>query len=275
MKRILPILLFCSSGLANPLAYLYASSEEHDGKPRSYVYNLIDGKDGTAWCAKPGAENQALVYGLKKATQITKVTIVPGILKDGDFDGEKRSARHLLISDGTTVRDIELARAAEAQEIKLDPPVHAEEITITISETHGPSDAPLCIPRLDIWRKGANLSSGMHQKVRSLSTSARKLVHRWTDNVDAPEKTLLLAIDGTFTFHFEPLLEGKPLTIRGTWRGGRRKLRMESRGKSGPLSPVLSEVDDGDGVRTQLTLSGKGLSEHLAGDYQPAPPPSS
>lgn len=258
---------------AQSLAYVEASAELDDGKPATFAYNLVDGKDTTAWCGKPNPGGERLVFGFTKPATITEIALVGGAVKGGQLDKRRHRAREVVVSDGRVERVIAMKDSAELQAVKLEPPAKGRMIVVEFRQTYpGEPGTPLCVA--EIQMKGSrNFTGGdLAKQVRSLPTPARRLLHSWVDAVDAPERSLQFALDGTFTYDYTPFIEGKPVRLRGKWRATQRTVSLEVGGKSYNLQKVLSQIQGESGSSEQLTLSGEGPHPSLNHAFVIAPP---
>jgi len=259
---------------AGHLAYVEASTELDDGKPRSYAYNLIDGKDTTAWCSKPDPGQETLVFGFTGKEKVTHIGIVVGAIHSGELDKRRKRVKMLYVSDGNVRREIPFKDKPGLQEIKLDPVVNAQRVLIDIAEVYEGTDgtAPVCIGDI-VLKSGKRELTGqsIYKTVRSLNTPSRRLLHTWVDEPSAPERTLNFALDGTFTYNFEPLMEGKAAKLRGKWSTAGSWLTLETRGKSYKLKVRRTEIDEGDQKVTQIQLSGDAPDPSLNAAFLIAP----
>ena len=260
---VIAIASFAPSASAEALVHVQASSELDDGKPRSYVYNAVDGKEKTTWCSKADEQSHSISLSFKKSVEIKTFGLVAGAIKDGALDESKRSVKKILLSDGVSERELTFQKDAAMQAVELSPPLKGRSISIVIKQTRGDENAPLCLGEILLKNKRGGALSGARvgTKVRSLSTPARRLLGTWTDSIDAPERTLTLALDGTFSYRYEPLLDGKPVVFRGKWRGSHKKLTLERSSKRG-VNKLVVDKDAGT-----LVLSGAGVHETLASEY--------
>jgi hypothetical protein len=273
--RLVPFLalalLSASQAGAQSLAFVEASSELDDGKPRSYAYNLIDGKDTTAWCSKPNPGTERLVFGFTKRATVSEFGIVVGAIQGGKIDKRRHRAAEVVVSDGQVERILPMKDEPGLQKIKLNPPAKARMLVVEIRGLHdGEAGTPLCIGEIHL--KGGRVYTGKGKEVRSLPTPARRLLHSWVDDVGAPERTLIFGLDGKFRYEFTPLMEGKPRTIVGDWRAGSRTVTLEWRGKKYVMKKRLSKIDGDFGETQQMTLQGDAPHSSMNADYQIAPP---
>lgn len=259
---------------AQALAYIEASSELDDGKPASFAYNLVDGKDTTAWCTKPNpAGEDRLVFGFTKSATISELGMVVGAVKGGKLDKRRHRAREVVISDGRVERIIPMKDTHELQVVKLDPPAKGRMIVVQIRQTYeGEPGTPLCVGEIHLKGRRAHTGAELARQVRSLPTPARRMLHSWVDAVDAPERSLQFALDGTFSYDYTPFIEGKPVRLRGKWKASHRALTLEIGSKSYHLKKVLSRIEGENGTSEQLTLSGDGPHPSLNHAFVIAPP---
>lgn len=270
---IAPASLLAGGARADALAYVEASSELDDGKPATYAYNLIDGKDTTAWCSKPASSGERLIFGFSKATTISELGVVVGAVRAGKLDKRRHRAKQIVVSDGRMERTLSMKDVPELQVVKLNPPAKARMLVVEIRDTYeGEPGTPVCIGEVHL--KGARLYThkDLSRQVRSLPTPARRLLHAWVDEVEAPERSLVFALNGTFRYDYTPLLEGKPVRLRGKWRATHTAVILEFRGKSYTLKKRLSKVESEDGTSEQLTLAGDGPHSSMSAEFFVAPP---
>jgi hypothetical protein len=268
-----PAALWPGAARADVLAYVEASSELDDGKPSTFAYNLIDGKDTTMWCSKPGPTGGRLVFGFTDVVTINEIGIVVGAVKGGKLDTRRHRAKEIVVSDGRMERILKMKDVAELQVVKLEPPAKARMIVVEIRDTFaGEPGTPVCLGEVHLKGSRVFTHGDLSRQVRALPTPARRLLHAWVDQVDAPERSLLFALDGTFIYDYTPLLEGRPVKVRGKWRAGHTSLTLEVGSKSYTMQKRLSKVESGDGTSEQLALSGEGPHPSMSAEFQVAPP---
>ena len=260
---------------ASPLAYVEAAHELDDGRPATSAYNLVDGKPATAWCSKGRPHREEIIFGFKSKQKVTHISVIVGAMRGKELDKRRARPRVLAVTDGSIRREIEIKDTAEPQLIELEPAATANRLLVTVLETRAGAtpDAPVCMRELQL-RKANRVLTGpeVGKALRGLSTPARRLLHSWVDEPAAPERTLLFSLDGTFTFTYEPLMDGKPVRLKGKWRATKKTVTFEVRGKKTRMKSLLTKLDDGEGqIVTQLRLSGDGPSEAMNFEYQPAP----
>lgn len=274
---LIPLAVSLAAGpaLADALAYVEASSELDGGRPASYAYNLVDGKETTTWCSRKEPAGEELVFGFLDAVQVTEIGIVVGALKKDGLDKRRQRVKELRLSDGKTERVIRFKDEPGLQLVRLDPPPKGRRLIAEIKSTYpaDAEDAPVCVGELQLKRGSRSLTSSdaLGKKVRALNTPSRRLLHMWIDEPSAAERTLVFALDGTFRYQYEPLLDGKPVRLKGRWTAGHRSITLEVRGKKHTLKTQLSRIDDGEQQTEQLTLVGDAPHPSLLVDFRPAP----
>lgn len=261
--------------LAEEISYVEASSELDDGKPATFAYNLVDGRDTTVWCSKGTPGKETIVFGFDKPQKVTHVAVVVAPKKGEGIDTSKQRPKLLWVIDGELRREIPVKDIGDVQELKLDPPINAQRIIVdfpALRAAEGKADAPLCVADITL-KNGSRAYMGEEtaKKVRALPTPARKLLHSWVDDVAAPERTLVFSLDGTYTYTYEPLMEGKPVKLSGKWSTAGREIAFETRGKKTTMKMRVSKIDDGGKGNTELMLEGEGPHESMNAALRIAP----
>jgi hypothetical protein len=265
---------FATTAAAEELAYVVATSELEAGKLASSPYNLIDGNPATSWCSQRSPEDESIVFGFERNVTVTGISVTLADAPGEKLDKARRRAKTIVVSDGELVRDIPLKDQAGAQVIELAQPTKGTRVTLDLKEFYdGATDtAPICIAEVVLKSKGGTLTpASAATKAKALSSAERRLLSEWLDELSAPQRYLLLSLDGTFSFRFEPLLEGKPVKLRGKWTATERSLNLEWNGKPYRLNARLTKVDEGDTHTSNLTLSGEGPHSSMNAELRPAP----
>jgi hypothetical protein len=257
------------------VAFLESSSELDDGKAASSMWNAVDGNGNNAWCAKKDDQTPYLSFGFEESVTVTQIGLVVGALtKDGALDKSKKRARVIVIGDTEHRVEANFKDDAAPQTLEITPPVKGKRIVVDFTKFFDGAtpDAPLCITELSLKNKGTDLTgASLAAKVHALNASEKKLLHRWLDDVSATTRTLTLSVDGTFSFIFEPLMEGKPAKVRGKWRAGASSITFTIGDKSWLMGSRVTKVDEADGATVELTLTGDAPTPSMAATYRPAP----
>lgn len=261
-------------GAAQNLAFVEVSSELDDGGPATFAYNLVDGREKTAWCSKVNPSGEEIVLGFMEPTSVTGLSIYAGMRKGEALDPTKQRVRMLRLSDGVTQREIKLKDSPELQSVQFDPPAEGRRFLLRIESTWGEGieAAPVCIGEV-VVRSGKRVltGEGVAPKIRSLNTPGRRLLHLWLDDPSAPERSLRFGLDGTFRYRFEPLLDGDPVSLQGNWFASHGRLTLEVNGKRFHLKSRHSRSDDGERLVEELTLTGSAPDPSMVGTYRAAP----
>jgi hypothetical protein len=277
-------LALATSTRAEDIAFVESSSELDDGKPATTMWNAVDGKETTAWCTKPGAEAQTAVlsFGFEKAVTVTHIAIVVGAFSatgamkgEGGLDKTKKRARIVYVADVEHRVEAKFKDDVGVQTLELTPPAKGKRIVVEILGAYegATPDAPLCVGEVTLKHKNDALTgASIATKLRGLNTPSKKLLHEWLDDVSAPQRTLLMNVDGTFTYRFEPLLEGKPVKLKGKWTATGTGITFDIGGKTTRVAARLTKIEDsGDDHVVELVLSGEAPHPSMAATYRPAP----
>lgn len=270
----LVVLALPSAAWAEDIAFVEASSELDDGKPATNAYNAVDGKDTTAWCTKKDdATGAVLSFGFDQAVTVTHIGLVVGAIKGTELDRTTKRARIVYVADVEHRVEAKFKDDATMQILELKPPAKGKRIVVEFPGAYdGAPDAPLCIGEVLLRHGGTPMTgASVAAKVRALNTPSKRLLHEWLDDVSAPARTLLFNIDGTFTYRFEPLLEGKPAKLRGKWTATNGAVTLTIGEKSWRVETRVTKVDDGDEHTVELVLSGDPPHPSMAGTFRPAP----
>ena len=257
---------------AEDIAFLEASSELDDGRPLTNMYNAVDGRNGTAWCSKKEDAGSAyLSFGFDQPVTVTHLGLVVGALKGTDLDKTNKRARIVYVADAEHRVEAKFKDDAALQLLELVPAAKGRRIVIEFPGAYGP-DAPLCLAEVvlknkDVLMTGANVAS----KMRAVNRPARRLLHEWIDDVSAPSRTLLFNLDGTFSYRFEPLLEGKPKKLKGKWSALDRSITFTIGDKSWRVDTRIAQVDGGDSDTTELVITGDPPHPSMAATFRRAP----
>lgn len=263
-----------TSAAAEDIAFIEASSELDDGRPATNMYNAVDGKETTAWCSKKeDATGAYLSFGFDQPVTVTHIGLIVGAIKGTELDKAQKRARIVYVADVEHRVEAKFKDDASLQMLELSPPAKGKRIVVEFPGAYeGSADAPLCIAEVVLKsRDTAMTGNNVATKVRALNTPSKRILHEWLDDVSAPSRTLLFNIDGTFTYRFEPLLEGKPAKLRGKWTAVDRAITFTIGEKSWRVESRLTKVDDGDDHTIELVIAGDPPHPSMVATYRPAP----
>ena len=267
------LLVFSSHAIAAP-AFLEGTSEL-DPKTSS-AWNVVDGKDTTAWCTTRGARGkQAISFTFEEPVLVTHLAIVVGKKKGEELDKTTARAQVLHVADVEHRVEAIFKDTPELQALELTPPAKGRRIVVEFDSAFAgaAADAPLCVAELVLRHKAKDLTGpAMTSKFQALGQHGRKLLKEWHDDLSAPSRTLTFNVDGTFTYTYVPLIDkDKPARVRGKWTAGATSIGLEVGGKTHWMKSRITRVDDGDEPTIELNLAGEAPHQSMVGTYRPAP----
>lgn len=276
--------LLCSLGVlgmftsaparAADVAFVEASSELDGAQRAASAWNAVDGKEGTPWCAHPDDTSPMLSMGFSRSVTITHLGLVVGASRGDALVKDSRRARVVFAEDAAHRVEVKFRDLPSMQVVELTPPIRGRRVTLVFPGAYEGStpDAPLCVGEVLLKSKESALTGAqVASRLRAVPLAGRKLLHEWLDDPSAPQRTLLFDVDGTFQYGYRPLLEGKPVKLRGRWSAGERSVTLEVGGKAHKLDTRLTRIDDGERRAVELILEGEGPDPSLAATYRPAP----
>jgi hypothetical protein len=272
---IVLVLMLALPAAAEDIAFMEASSELHDGRPATNMYNAVDGRETTAWCSKAEDANSAVLsFGFDQPVTVTHLGIIVGAIKGSGLDKTNKRARIVYVADVAHRVEAKFRDDGAMQTLELSPPAKGRRIVIELADAYDGSspNAPLCVAEVVLKNKNAVMTgNSVASKVRALNTPSKRLLHEWIDDVSAPSRTLLFNLDGTFKYRFEPLLEGKPAKLKGKWSAVDRAITLTIGGKSWRIESRLTKVEDGSAQTVELVLAGDAPHPSMAATFRPAP----
>jgi hypothetical protein len=252
------------------VAWLHTSGNLNGDAPSTWGFNAVDGKPNTAWCAGQG-KGAWLTVGFTRPVTITHVAVQVGALKGTGLDKGKGRVAELEMNDGNQKRTLTLRDDPGLQELQISPPITAQQVTFTVRDVFPGAEDAVCVGEVTL-RNGTTewLGDAVARQARSVSRPMLSLTGVWWDNPSAPEKFLTLALDGSFSWAVEPIMEGEPERISGTWEASGGKLTLKPK-KGAPFTLRMGRerVAGKAGSFEQLALDGNGGPERLPGNYQP------
>jgi hypothetical protein len=256
-----------------PLAYLHTSGNENGDAPSTWGFNAVDGKPTTAWCTTSEPVGQTLILGFARQETLTHISVVVGALSGDGLDKTHARVRELELNDGREKRNITLADQAGPQELTLSPPMAVWKLALVIREVYpGEGKTSACLADVTL-RNGPTVVTGdvMARQVRGVPRNKLMLTGPWLDEPSAPERFLTLSLDGTFSWVFEPLMDGERTTIKGEWDllGNKLQLKPKGAAKAVVMRVERETVAGRKGNIDQLVIDGEGIHEKFSGNYQP------
>lgn len=275
MCLLLPVAAHADKSVPGAVSWLLASSAENGDAPSTWAWNAVDGKPTTAWCSKGGDVGERLVLGFHRPETITHISIQGGAVNSHGVDRKHARVKELEINDGVEKRTLSLEDGGEGRVLEISPPMQARQLSFIVREVYPAEggEGGVCIG--DILLKSGNqplTGDAVGRAVRSAPRTHLPLLGPWLDNPSAPERVLTFNLDGTFTWRFDPIMEGKPSQLAGQWdvAGGRITLKLKGGHKPVVLKFARDRMAGKSGTFDTLTLEGTGGHEKLPGTYQPA-----
>lgn len=277
-RTLLPSLalaVMATQARAQAPAFMEATSEADDGKPATAMWNVVDGNNGSVWCAKSG-QKEALNFTFEEPVVVTHLTLLLPHQKgdNGVVDRSVARPKVVFVADVEHRVEAKFKDTLELQSLELTPPAKGRRIVVEFDESYpgAAEGGTLCLAELSLRSKTKELTTDLAGKARGVNTPARKLLHEWHDDISAPQRTLLFNVDGTFRYNYAPLLgDEKPVKLKGRWTATGGSVTLETGGKSYTLQTRMTQVDNGDGMHTELQLSGDAPHNSLIETFKPAP----
>lgn len=237
LSGVAALLLFAPqrANAAEPLAYVRASSQNNRAKSvrRHHPLNLLDDDPDTIWCEGGDGvgEGEEVRFFFKRPQRIDRIVIAPAL-------SSGRQVQVVRVSDGVNSVKIPISDAIVEQPLRR--PMRGKTYTVTIERVGAPNagaeldDNVACLGDV-LFYFGKRLFGGRlpasklrYDKVRD------KVLGRWSgEPFGAPEKFITFALDGTWEWRYDPLLEGRKARITGEYRfrGNRLLMRVGETGR--------------------------------------------
>jgi len=281
------LVLLGTAGAASPaaaaetLAYVRASSEyQRDAKGAPYhPIHLLDDDPATIWCegASGLGEGEEIRFFFKKAQKIDRVVVNP-TSKTG------RLIQRISISDGRNTVPINLGE--DGVERTFSTPMRGDKFTLSIVQVGGPNPSGAavgndvaCLGDVILYFKKLAFGGKADPSTFTYDEQRDRILGSWNgEPLGAPEKFLTFAIDGTWTWRYEPLMGKGRKKLSGEYRFRTGRLLMR-KGETGRWSDMRFtykrlEVDPRDpgapkGSYALFTLN-EALGDDLTGEYNNA-----
>lgn len=222
-----------------PLAYVRGSSQQdrETNKKTYHPLNLLDDDPATAWCeGKEGVgEGERVTFFFKRAQRIDRIVVAPAL-------DSGRRVQVVKISDGTNTVRIPLNDAIVEQPLRK--PMKGKTFTVSIDEVGGPNkgsslkDDVACISDVLLYLNKRPFGGRLAPNKMRYNEMRDKVLGRWSgEPFGAPEKFITFALDGTWVWTFEPLLEGRRAKLSGEYRFRGNRLLMR-KGETGRWSDM-------------------------------------
>lgn len=225
----------CGAEAAEPLAYVRASSQNARTQSAKlhHPLNLLDDDPETIWCegVEGVGEGQEVRFFFKRPQRIDRIVLAPALASG-------RKVEVVRVSDGVNSVKIPISDAIVEQPLKR--PMRGKTYTVSIERVGGPNtgstlaDDVACVGDVLLYH-GKRLFGGRLPANKLRYDPVRdQVLGRWSgEPFGAPEKFITFALDGTWEWLYEPLLDGKKARVTGEYRfrGDRLLMRIGETGR--------------------------------------------
>ncbi|MBN2497342.1 MAG: hypothetical protein JXR96_22315 [Deltaproteobacteria bacterium] len=246
----------------------YWQSYVHPGKYSPL--NLVDKDKKTVWCSEGSGADARIVFEFADRVAVDRVEVFVG--HSGMYAKHNR-VRRMEVSDGRMMgQTIELEDKQGFQSIELTPTLEAERVVFKLLAGYRGSAAAnrhTCITDIVLYDGSTPLNGPKLRKHFKWAKAREVFLDTWIAGPEgAPNRKLVLGMDGSFRFRFDPSdpIE-KQIHKKGPWRtqgSGRIELNVDRK-----WMPVAVERDAAE-VVTGLSINATGLSgSYVRRDQRP------
>jgi hypothetical protein len=273
-------LVLVASGIAlaaggNGIGYAQATGYyKKDSRPTLYQpLNLLDGRDGTAWCT-PTADplNELLTFGFSAPMRIEELRISTGNNFDANTWNDFSRARKLMVRSGKQSQTVTVEDMRGAQNVPLNPPMVGSRFTIEVLDHYSADDieAPVCVTDVVFVADGKPLNGPWLTTKLKYDKLASVVMGTWYAGYDGtPDRFLSFNFDGSFRYSYEPFdtTRNQEKSIVGSYDASAARLTFEIAGKK---QGVKFSKDPGKRTGFVLTFDGE-LPADLKGPWRSVP----
>lgn len=253
-RRIAALVALCCAGasVAAPQVGYAQATGYHKQETRPTLYqplNLLDAREATVWCTRTAdhLEDQ-LTFGFKGAAKVDEVRIYTGNGSDDSTFEEFGRPRKFTFRGPNNAYSFTVADQRGLQSFAVNPPLVGSFLTVELEEQYPSEDpeAPACVTDIVFYANGKPLNGAWMTQRLKYDKHRAPLLGTWFGGYEgAPDRFLSFFFDGTFRLTYEPY-EGKPRTLRGTYKIRGSRLTLELGGKSRAVGRVEEERTEGD-----------------------------
>jgi hypothetical protein len=225
--------------LADPLAYVRASSQKDPDAERSLYHplNLLDDDPATIWCeGKEGlGEEEEIRFYFKTHQKIDRIVVGPTPVTG-------RLVLRVKVTDGANNVTLDLADVYVERTLKS--PLSGNNYTVSIEQVGGPNEGSklppdvACLADVMFYYKQLPFGGRLAPAKLRYDKMKDRILGRWGGApLGASEKFIVFALDGTWEWSFDPLLGGKSERMAGEYRFRGNRLLMR-RGETGRWADV-------------------------------------
>jgi hypothetical protein len=252
---------------------------KRESRPTQYQpLNLLDSREGTAWCAR-GADHLAdvLSFGFKDTAKVDEVRVYTGNgFDDATFKSFGRAKKLTLktLSGGSTFQ-VDDRRGLQA--VTLSPPLVGARFTLEVLDTYAADDVemPVCITDIVFYSDGKPLNGTWLTPKLKYDRHRAAILGTWYGGFEgAADRFLSFYFDETYRYVHEPLdPDAKGKSFTGSYEVSGSHIVMNVPGKGKVVADLRRErrVDDNGSVHHTLALEGAGLPRELTEVFRDSP----
>jgi hypothetical protein len=243
-------LLVPASALADNLAYVRASSQlRRKATPADFhPINLLDDDPATVWCEGSDSlgEGEEVYIFFKKPQKIDRIVVGPAA-------STGRLILTLRITDGDNVTRINLGDRYVEQ--NFSPPMRGDKFVLSIVTVGEPntgvqlSDNTACLADAMLYFKDRPFGGKLTPSQLRYDKTRDRILGQWSgEPLGAPEKFITFAIDGTWTWQYQPMMNGRSQRLFGEYRfrGNRLLMRKGETGRWADVQFKYEQIPVGD-----------------------------
>lgn len=252
---------------------------KRESRPSQYQpLNLLDGREGTAWCGRT-SDNLAdvLSFGLKGTATVDEVRIYTGNGFDQNTFQQFPRAKKLTLKSGTTSATFIVADQRGLQAISLAPALTGAHFTLEVLDQYPAEDPemPVCLTDVVFYSEGKPLNGPWLTGKLKYDRQRAPLLGTWFGGYEgAPDRSLSFYFDETFRYEYTPLdSDQKAKLITGTYGldGSRVVFNIPGRGKYPAALNRERKVQENGSVHHTLSLQGSHLPSELNETFRDLP----
>ena len=214
-----------------PLSYTHASSQfdAANNATRYHPLNLIDRDPNTLWCeGRDNANGEGVEFFFKSPQVVDRVVVIASARSGRRIDSVR-------LSDGQAV--IRVAITPDSTDAHLSNALRGNSVTVSIDHVGvanpnaevGANVA--CLAEVQLYHGDELLTPASDRA--TIDGIANYVVGDWNaEPLGAPERHIVFALDGTWTWTHTPLVGGASQEVTGTYKFHNQRLLMR-KGSSG------------------------------------------
>lgn len=209
-----------------------------ESRPTLYQpLNLLDGRDGTAWCS-PTADplSEVLSFGFNAPVKIDELKLTTGNNFDASTFAAFARGKKFALKAGKQTRTFEVADQRGPQTVAITPPLLGTRFTLEVLDQHPADDpdAPVCLSDVIFSTEGRALNGPWLTTKLKYDKQIDAVLGVWFAGYDnTPDRFLAFNFDGTFRYSFEPFdtTRARPEVLQGSYDISSSRLTFTIAGK--------------------------------------------